>query len=148
MSAEVDPTCTLCRLIGGELESSLVYESDQVIALMDYQPVTTGHVLVMPRHHAALLDDLNEDLSVEVYRVGHRLSRALRRSGLRCEGVNLFLADGEAAFQEVPHVHLHVFPRYRGDSFCIDAEWRIRPRPELDAAAEQVRAGLRAVGNA
>jgi len=148
MSAEVDPTCTLCRLIGGELESSKVYESDQVIALMDYQPVTTGHVLVMPRHHAALLEDLNEDLSVEVYRVGHRLSRALRRSGLRCEGVNLFLADGEAAFQEVPHVHLHLFPRYRGDSFRIDAEWRIRPRPELDAAAEQVRAGLQAVSNA
>ena len=148
MSAEMDPTCTLCRLICGELESSLVYENDRVIALMDYQPVTTGHVLVMPRHHAGLLDDLNEDLSVEVYRVGHRLSRALRRSGLRCEGVNLFLADGDAAFQEVPHVHLHVFPRYRGDSFRIDAEWRIRPRPELDAAAEQVRAGLAAVSNA
>lgn len=145
MSAAVDPTCTLCRLIRGELESSMVYESNQVVALMDYQPVTPGHVLVTPRHHAALLDDLDEDLSVEVYRVGHRLSRALRRSGLRCEGVNLFLADGEAAFQEVPHVHLHVFPRYDGDSFRIHAQWRIRPRPELDAAAEQVRAGLRAV---
>ncbi len=77
-----------------------------------------------------------------VYRIGHRLSRALRRCGLRCEGVNLFLADGEAASQEIPHVHLHVFPRYAGDSFRIDADWRIRERAELDAAAEQVRNGL------
>ena len=125
----------------------MVYQDDHVVALMDYQPVTVGHVLVMPRHHAVLLDDLDEDLSVEVYRVGHRMTRALRRSGLRCEGVNLFLADGEAAFQEVPHVHLHVFPRYEGDSFRIDADWRIRPRAELDAAAELVRAGLQAVGS-
>ena len=147
MSIAAEPTCTLCRLVRGELEGSFVYASDQVVALMDYQPVTPGHVLVMPRHHVALLDDLDEGLSVEVYRIGHRLSRALRRSGLRCEGVNLFLADGEAAFQEIPHVHLHVFPRYRGDSFRLDAEWRIRPRAELDAAAEQVRAGLSAIGD-
>lgn len=74
---------------------------------MDHQPINPGHVLVVPRRHVALLDDLDEDLSAAMYRVGHRLSRALRRSGLRCEGVNLFLADGEAAFQEIPHVHLH-----------------------------------------
>ena len=146
MAIVADPTCTLCRLVRGELEASMVFQNDHVLALMDYQPVTPGHVLVLPRHHAALLDDLDENLSVEMYRVGHRLSRALRRSGLRCEGVNLFLADGEAAFQEIPHLHLHVFPRYQGDSFRIDAEWRIRPRPELDAAANQVRAGLRAIG--
>jgi len=134
--------CKLCELIDGRLETSRVYEDDQVVAFMDYQPVTPGHLLVAPRQHAALLDDLDEELSVAVYRIGHRLSRALRRSGLRCEGVNLFLADGEAAFQEIPHVHLHVFPRFVGDSFRIDADWRIRGREELDAAAAHVRGGL------
>lgn len=118
--------CTLCQLIDGRLETSRFYEDQDVVAFMDYQPVTPGHVLVVPRHHEALLDDLDEELGVKVYRLAHRLSRALRRSGLRCEGVNLFLADGEAAFQEVPHVHLHVFPRYAGDSFRINADWRIR----------------------
>jgi hypothetical protein len=76
----------------------VVYEDDQVVAFMDHKPVNPGHVLVVPRHHAALLDQLDENLSLEVYRVAHRMTRALRRSGLRCEGVNLFLADGEAAF--------------------------------------------------
>jgi histidine triad (HIT) family protein len=117
----------------------------KVVASMDHQPVNPGHVLVVPRHHAVLLDQLDENLSLEVYRVAHRMTRALRRSGLRCEGVNLFLADGEAAFQEVPHVHMHVFPRYHGDSFRIDADWRPWDRTELDTASARLQAGLQAV---
>ncbi len=69
---------------------------------------------------------------------------ALRASGLRCEGVNLFLADGEAAFQEVVHVHLHVFPRYAGDGFTISADWSTRPpREALDATAVLLSAAYR-----
>ena len=71
--------------------------------------------------------------------------RPLRRSGLPCEGINLFLADGEAAFQEVFHAHLHVFPRTRGDGFTIDSTAWSRPKPtraELDANAEAIRAAL------
>jgi histidine triad (HIT) family protein len=72
-----------------------------------------------------------------------RLANALRASGLPCEGINLFLADGEAAFQEVFHVHLHVFPRYAGDTFRIDADWSTRPsRAELDAVAAQIRSAF------
>jgi len=137
--------CILCQLVEGRLPVSRVHEDAQVVAFMDHQPVNPGHVLVVPRQHAPLLDDLDEDLGAAVYRVAHRISRALRRSRLRCEGINLFLADGEAAFQEVPHMHLHVFPRYAGDSFRINAEWRVRDRAELDAAAERVRAGLAAL---
>jgi histidine triad (HIT) family protein len=119
-----------------------VHEDEQVVAFMDYQPVTSGHVLVVTRQHTALLDDLDEDLGAHVYRIAHRPSRALRRSDLQCEGVNLFLADGAAAFQEIPHVHMHVFPRYADDSFKIDADWKIRSPRELDDAAALVRSGL------
>ena len=56
----------------------------------------------------------------------------------------MFLADGEAAFQEVFHVHLHVFPRNVGDGFRIEADWRARPRAELDDTAAQLREGLQA----
>ncbi len=80
-----------------------------------------------------------------MFRVAHRLARALRRCGLPCEGVNLFLADGEAAFQEVFHVHLHVLPRTRGDGFRIKAARCHPARPELDLAAGKVRQGLRAL---
>jgi histidine triad (HIT) family protein len=134
-----------CEILAGREEASVVYEDEHVIAFMDVEPATDGHVLVVPRAHAAALEDLDEELGARVFRVGHRLARALRRSTLPCAGVNMFLADGEAAFQEVFHVHLHVFPRTAGDGFTVDARWRRRDRAELDAAAAQVRRGMSAL---
>jgi histidine triad (HIT) family protein len=134
-------SCLLCDIVAGRAESSRVYDDEQVAAFMDIQPVTQGHPLVVPRVHADFLESLDEDLGAHIFRVAHRLARALRRSSLPCEGVNMFLADGEAAFQEVFHVHLHVFPRTAGDGFRIDAEWRRRNRAELDATAERIRHG-------
>lgn len=116
-----------------------------MVAFMDVQPVTAGHVLVTPRRHVARLADLDEALGAHLWRVAHRIARALRRSGLPAEGVNLFLADGEAASQEIMHVHLHVFPRFRGDGFRLEAQWRMRERRELDQAASAVQASLAAL---
>lgn len=120
----------------------MVHADDTAVAFMDLNPVTPGHVLVVPRVHAEGLEDLDEDTSAHVWRVGHRIGRALRRSDLRCEGVNVFLADGEAAFQEVFHFHLHVFPRFRGDGFRIDADWSTRARDLLEGEAYAVRQAL------
>jgi histidine triad (HIT) family protein len=139
--------CVFCDIIAGRAEASLVHEDEHVVAFMDIEPVTDGHVLVVPRVHAAALEDLDENLGARLFRAGHRLARALRRSGLPCEGVNMFLADGEAAFQEVFHVHLHVFPRTAGDGFTIDARWRRRDRAELDASAGHIRQGIRAIAS-
>ena len=75
-----------------------------------------------------------------MFTVAQRLAAALRVSVLLCEGVNLFLADGEAAGQEVFHIHLHVFPRFAGDSFRIRADWSVMPsRAELDEIAARIR---------
>ncbi|SDM29556.1 HIT domain-containing protein [Nonomuraea maritima] len=71
-----------------------------------------------------------------------QVSVALRASGLRCDGVRLSLADGEAAGQEVFHVHLHVVPRYPGDGVVVTADWKKRPRELLDRDAALIRAAL------
>lgn len=84
--------------------------------------------------------DLDEETGAHLFAVAMRLAAAFRRSDPRCEGVNLFLADGEAAGQEVFHVHLHLFPRYPGDGFRLDAEWSSTPsRADLDAIAARLR---------
>ncbi|WP_326672631.1 HIT family protein [Streptomyces canus] len=137
--------CIFCSIARGQAEASIVFEDEWVTAFMDLQPVTPGHLLVIPKSHAQGLEDLPEDIGVRVWTVAHRLGRALRLSGLRCEGVNLFLADGEAAFQEVFHVHLHVFPRFMGDPFRIEADWQVRERHLLDEAAAAVRHGITAL---
>ncbi|KGM08738.1 HIT family protein [Cellulomonas bogoriensis] len=106
--------CVFCGVVTGTLESSRVYEDEDVLSFMEIQPVTNRHLLVIPKRYALYLANLDEQPGVSLFRVGQRLAAALRSSGLPCEGVNLFLADGEAAFQEVFHVHLHVFPRTAG----------------------------------
>jgi histidine triad (HIT) family protein len=134
--------CLICDIVTGHEASSRVYEDGDVLAFMDLFPVNPGHVLVAPRAHAVGLTDLDLDLGVSVWRVAHRLARAVRDTTLRCEGVNLFLADGQAAFQEVFHVHLHVFPRFVGDSFTIDARWLKADRADLDVVAGHISDAL------
>ena len=98
--------CKFCEILSGRLPSSIVYQNEYCTAFMDIQPVTPGHVLVVPKHHAASLADLDEDTGAHLFRIAQRLAQALRNSNLRCEGVNFSLADGEAAGQEILHVHL------------------------------------------
>jgi histidine triad (HIT) family protein len=142
MASTPPQACVFCGIIAGELATSRVYEDDRVVAFMDVRPLTPGHLLVVPRAHAANLEVLDEDLGARVFAVAHQLARALRNSAVPSEGVNFFLADGVAAGQEVFHVHLHVIPRTPGDGFRLKARPRTPGRDELDATAERVRTGM------
>ena len=139
-------TCVFCQILDGREPASVVYFDAGIIAFMDLRPINAGHLLVVPRAHAARLADLDERQGAAMFAVGQRLAGAIRRSGLPCEGVNLFLADGEAASQEVFHVHLHVFPRFRGDGFGLEfsPEYYTRrpPRDELDRVAQTLRKAM------
>lgn len=137
--------CIFCDILSGKLPASVVFQDERCTAIMDIQPVNPGHVLVIPNSHAACLADLEGEVGSELFRVAQRVAAALRTSGLRCEGVNLFLADGEAAGQEVFHVHLHVFPRYRGDGFGFKFPPGYSNKPErsaLDAIALQIKTAI------
>ena len=132
--------CIFCDLIAGRGAASIVYEDDQVVALLDIAPVNPGHILVIPKQHFANLADLDESTGMHLFKVAQRMAQTIRNAGLRCEGVNLFLADDAAAFQEVFHVHMHIIPRFQGDAFKIEADWSIQPcRTELDEIAAQIR---------
>lgn len=137
--------CGFCAIVDGEAEQSPVYGDERVIAFMDVQPVVRGHLLVAPRAHAANLADLEPEDGAAMFEVGRRAAATLRASRLRCEGVNIFVADGEAAGQDVFHVHLHVIPRHEGDGFGLrlPPEYSMRPREELDEAAAMIRGAWR-----
>lgn len=136
----MDDECVFCRIVAGELPASTVAESATVIAFMDIQPVSPGHLLVVPKAHLPELADLDDTVAAEMTAVARRLAAALRRTDLRCDGVNLFLADGEAAGQEVFHCHLHVIPRFPGDGFVVQPTYGPAPtRAELDDVAARIR---------
>jgi diadenosine tetraphosphate (Ap4A) HIT family hydrolase len=131
--------CIFCHIASGNSPASVFYEDDLVLGIMTIGPVTTGHSMIIPKKHIAGLADLDEETGRHIWTVTHRTAAAIRDSGVHCEGINLFLADGEAAFQEVFHFHMHVFPRYKGDSFKLHADWSIEPsRDELDQVADQI----------
>lgn len=134
--------CVFCAIVAGTAESSVVYSDERVLAFMDIRPVVPGHLLVVPRQHAAGLADLDPEDGAHVFRVAQRIAAGVRASAVPAAGVNLFLADGAAAGQEVFHVHLHLLPRNRGDGFRLRFDSRTPGRAELDAAAATIRAAV------
>jgi diadenosine tetraphosphate (Ap4A) HIT family hydrolase len=102
-------------------------------------------VLVVPVRHASGLPELDDDSAGRMMVVGRRVAAALRRSGVRCEGINLLLADGAAAGQSVFHCHLHVIPRSAGDGFGFRRPLgvgRSPSRPEMNTLAGRIRVAL------
>src|SRR5258708_12477965 len=108
--------CVLCEILRGNEPASFTYQDDTVVAFMDVQPITHGHMLVVPREHAVLMADLNETVAMRTFRVARQLA-AIARAKLGATGVNLFVADGEPAFQDVPHFPVHPIPPYPKDAF-------------------------------
>lgn len=138
-------SCIFCDILAGKIGVTFVYRDDQVAAFMDIQPVNQGHVLVVPVRHATGLDDISADDGKAVFTVAQKITQGLKKSGIRCEGITLHLADGAAANQEVFHLHLHVIPRFAGDGFGLrfPAGYEQKPqRAELDTAAASIRRAL------
>ncbi|GAB4579926.1 MAG: HIT family protein [Anaerolineales bacterium] len=134
--------CIFCKILAGELPASFVYRDETCAAFMDIQPINPGHVLVIPHRHAANLAELDPAIGGQLFQIGQQIAAALYASGIPCEGVNYFLADGEAAGQEVFHVHLHVFPRFEGDGFGLKLSpkyFQLPEREELDRVAQRIR---------
>ena len=137
--------CIFCGILAGELPGSFVFRDERCAAFMDIQPVNSGHVLIVPLSHAGQLSALDAPTAAHLMVVAQRITAALRASPIRCEGVNLLLADGIAAGQEVSHVHLHVVPRFNADGFGFRyrAEYKNAPaREQLELTAAQIRTML------
>ena len=135
-------TCIFCDIVRGDAPATRVYEDDDLLALLDIRPITRGHTLIVPKQHFAELEDLDPDAGARLFRLGHRLALALRRSDLDADGANLVLNDGSAAFQSVPHVHLHVVPRRHGDKMRFATGLLLRRATEPEAVGAAIRAGL------
>jgi len=133
--------CLFCRILKNELPASFVYRDEKVAAFLDINPINKGHVLVIPTRHAKDLEDLFPDDGAHMFLVARKVAAALKVSGLPCEGINLFFANGKAAGQEVFHMHLHVIPRVSGDGFGLKfptGSGANMPRSDLDGIAKEI----------
>lgn len=107
-----DRDCVFCGIVAGTVPSATIARNERAVAFMDINPVTVGHVLVVPlRHSRDLIDITGEDLAASIALAQRVAERAKDR--LAADGVNLLNCSGEAAWQSVFHFHLHVIPRYK-----------------------------------
>ena len=119
-----DPDCLFCRIVAGDIPSERVHEDDRTVAFLDIAPATRGHLLVVPRAHAADVHDIEIDDLEACARAAKELAGRLR-DRLEAEGINLLSSSGAAAWQTVRHFHMHVIPRYAGDPLVLP--WTPRP---------------------
>jgi histidine triad (HIT) family protein len=135
--------CIFCKILDGKAPASVIYEDDQVAVFVDLFPVNEGHLLIIPKYHTPYMKDVQPATLQHMITIAQKMNAALRASDLPCEGVNLFMADGEIAGQEVFHSHLHVIPRFTGDGFGFRYDkarhFRQSERTRMDEIAAELK---------
>lgn len=141
--------CPFCAIVGGHAPASRVHEDAHCVAFLDIHPARPGHALVVPRRHAVFLHELAPAERAALLEAAARVGVAQGAAGLPRQGGTVLVNDGPAAGQHVPHVHVHVVPRARGDLPKVIGAYagRIFPRfgraadrAALDALAARIRA--------
>ncbi|NMA42360.1 MAG: HIT family protein [Oligosphaeraceae bacterium] len=134
--------CVFCRIIRSELPSTRLYEDDLVLAFLDIAPFNPGHCLVIPKQHHHSITTLPTEYQGRIMSVASKLGAAVVRS-LEADAFNLLLNNGTCAGQEVPHVHLHVIPRFRDDRPIFNpAKQQYKDQAHMQETAAKIRAKL------
>jgi len=135
------PDCVFCMIRDGKIPSAKIYDDARTLAFMDINPLSRGHCLVAPKAHAATLYEVDLEDFKAVAATAKKIASALKRA-LSPDGLNLLQANGAAAFQSVPHFHLHLIPRWAGDGKGFD--WKVVPgnREEITVTADRIRTML------
>lgn len=105
--------CIFCKIINGELPSKTVYEDDLIKVIMNINPNTNGHLLVLPKKHYTNIMDIPDEVVTHSLKVIREALFPLLKERLNCEG--LTLAENNELGQEIKHFHIHLIPRYPDD---------------------------------
>ena len=116
-----DETCIFCKIAAGDIPSVTLYEDADFRVIMDIQPASKGHALILPKEHYANLYELSDELAAKVLVLAKKMVTALTDI-LGCDGYNIVQNNGEVAGQTVFHFHMHLIPRYKDDKVTIGWE--------------------------
>lgn len=132
--------CVFCGIVRGTTETAVVFEDEVAVAFLDHRPLLAGHCLLVPKVHVETLPDLPQDLLASFFRDVQLLTRAVEK-GMAAEGS--FVAVNNRISQSVPHLHVHVVPRWKGDGlFSAKLLWKRSPYRD-EAARREVQAKIR-----
>ncbi|HEU5320149.1 MAG TPA: HIT family protein [Methylomirabilota bacterium] len=133
--------CVFCKIRDGQIPSTKLYEDERTLCIMDINPLTSGHCLVLTKAHAATIWESEVADLQAAMATAKRVATALR-AALAPDGLNVLQANGPAAFQSVPHLHLHLIPRWTDDGKGFDWPPAAGDRQAIAATAQRVRDAL------
>ena len=113
--------CIFCKIAAGEIPSATIYEDGDFRVILDIEPASKGHALILPKEHYANLYELPEELASKVLVVAKKVVTAMTEV-LGCDGYNVLQNNGEVAGQTVFHFHMHLVPRYKDDQ--VNIKWK------------------------
>lgn len=113
--------CIFCKIAAGEIPSATIYEDEDFRVILDIEPASKGHALILPKEHYANLYELPEELASKVFVVAKKVVTAMTEV-LGCDGYNVLQNNGEVAGQTVFHFHMHLVPRYKDDK--VNIKWK------------------------
>lgn len=125
--------CIFCKIANGDIPSRTIYENEKFRVILDNGPATKGHALVLPKEHFADLFEIPADWASEAMETA-QIAAGLLKGKLGADGLNIVQNNGEAAGQTVPHFHIHIIPRYKGDGQNI--LWK--PGHPTDAELDEI----------
>lgn len=111
--------CIFCKIANGAIPSHTLYEDEDFRVILDIEPATKGHALILPKQHFANIYELSEEHAAKVFNVAKKMSVKMK-AALDFDGLNVLQNNGEAAGQTVFHFHTHLIPRYNGDNAGLD----------------------------
>lgn len=115
-----DNNCIFCKIAGGEIPSSTLYEDEMVRVILDISPASKGHALILPKEHYANFYEISDEMASHVIKTAKKMAKKMQKE-LGVEGLNVLQNNGELAGQTVFHYHMHLIPRYQGDK--VNMKW-------------------------
>ena len=106
--------CIFCKIIAGEIPSYTIHEDDEFKVILDINPASKGHALIIPKVHYANLYEIDEEVAARAMKLAKKLATRMTEV-LKCDGFNLLQNNYEAAGQTVFHFHMHLIPRYENE---------------------------------
>jgi len=141
MSHPTDGSCIFCKIVAGELPCFKLLEDETTIAFMDINPVNPGHALAVAKGHWPTVDVIPPDILAAVAKTAQRVAKAAM-SALKPSGVNLLQSNGVGAGQSVPHLHVHILPRFSGDQVKLNWTYTPGDKAEIEAICNRLKAAL------
>lgn len=124
-----EENCIFCKIAAGEIPSATLYEDNDFKVILDIEPASKGHALILPKNHYANLYELDDATAAKVLLIAKKMITKLTDI-LGCEGYNIVQNNGKAAGQTVFHYHMHLIPRYKDDT--VDIKWKMGKLSEED----------------